>query len=72
MLCGHSVSESGLERIDFPSVYTGSRYVIYESQQPIAMHSNPDAKPGVAALLSLILPWAYPQYGTIHFGIVYQ
>jgi hypothetical protein len=26
----------------------------------------------VDAQLMLILPRAYPQYGTIHFGIVYQ
>jgi len=73
MLCWRSVSESGREQIDFSFTYNGSLYVIYASLRPIATQSNHDTKPNIVdAPLTLILPRAYPQYGTIHFGIIYQ
>jgi hypothetical protein len=72
MLCWRWVSESGRERMEFSDAYKGSLYVVYESLRPIAMQSNQDAKPIIVdPPLILILPRAYPQYGNIHFGIVY-
>jgi hypothetical protein len=73
MLCYRSVSESGSELIDISFAYEGILYVIHESRQPIAMQMNHDAKPNIIDTpLMLILPQAFPQYGTIHFGIVYS
>jgi len=63
----------GRERIDLSIAYKGSLYVIYESLRPIAIQSNHDAKPNIVdPPLMFILPQAYPQHETIHFGIVYQ
>jgi hypothetical protein len=63
----------GREQIEFTFAYKGSVYVINESLRPIAMQSNDDATPNIAdAPLTLILPWAYSQYGTVQFRIVYQ
>jgi len=43
-----------------------SQYFIYEWPQQIATQITNDARPTVvAALLTIILPWAYPQYGII-------
>jgi len=73
MLCWRSVSESGWERILSSFANKISLYGIYECLRPIAKQSNHDAKPNIVdALLMLILAQVYPQYGTIHFGIVYQ
>jgi hypothetical protein len=59
--------------MDFSFASNGSQYVIYGSLRPIAMQSNDDAKPNIVeAPLTVILQRAYLQYGTIHFGIVYQ
>jgi hypothetical protein len=58
--------------MDFSFASNGSQFVIYGSLQPIAMQSNDGAKPNIVeALLTVILPRAYLQYGTIHFGLVY-
>jgi hypothetical protein len=72
-LCGHSVSDSGREHIDFAFANTASLYIIYASLRPISMQRNHDGKPNIVdAPLTFILPHAYLQYGTIHFGRVYQ
>jgi hypothetical protein len=63
----------GRERINFSFAYIGSLNIVYESLGRIAMQINHDAKPNIMDTpLSLILPRAYPQYGTVHFDIVYQ
>jgi hypothetical protein len=71
--CWHSLEESGRERIDFSFADTGSLYVIFESLWSIAMQSNHDAKPNIVdTSFTFISPRVYPQYGTIHFGVLYE
>ena len=73
MLDWRSVSESGGECFAVSCGYQGMLYVVYESLRPIAMQSNDEAKPNIFdALLTLILPRAYPQCGTLHICIIYE
>ena len=53
--------------------YEASQYPIYEWSQPIAKQITNDARPTIVdAPLTLILPWAYPQFVIIYFGIIYH
>ena len=53
--------------------YEASQYPIYEWSQPIAKQITNDARPKIIdAPLTLILPWAYPQFVIIYFGIIYH
>jgi len=73
MLRRHSLSEWGTEREACSFAYKASQYCIYKWSQPIAKQITNDARPKiVSAQLTLILPWAYPQYVTIYFDVIYH
>ena len=59
----HSISESGREGEARSFTYKASQYHIYEWSQLIAKQITNDTRPNIVdAPLTLILPWAYPQY----------
>jgi hypothetical protein len=62
-----------MENIDISIAYQGSLYVVYAPLRLIAVQTYHDAKENiVVAPLTIILPWTYLQYGSIHFRIIYQ
>jgi len=68
-----STSEWGREREAPSFAYKASQYPIYEWTQPIAKQITNDARPKIVdAPSTLILPWAYPQYVIMYFGIIYH
>jgi len=63
MLCWCSFSDLGREHVTLSCAYTASRYLMYEWPQPIGTQITHDARPNIVyALLTLMLPWVYPQY----------
>jgi len=59
--------------VAFPFAYKVSQYLIYEWPQSIAMEVTNNPTPKIIGTpLMLILPWMYPQYVIIQFGIVYH
>jgi len=72
-LCQLSFLEWGREGVVPSSPYSANKCRIYEWPQSITMHINNDLRPKIDdASLTLILPWAYPQYVIIYFGIEYH
>ena len=68
-----SISEWGREREACSCAYKASQDGIYEWSQPIAKQITNDARPKIVdSQLTLILPWTYPQYVIIYFGIIYH
>jgi len=68
-----SISEWGKERQARSFAYRAGQYFIYEWSQPIAKQITNDAGPRIVdPPLTLILPWVFPQYVIIYFGIVYH
>jgi len=72
-LCWPAFSDWARERVALAFAYTARQYRIYEWPQPIATQFTNDAGPKICeARLTLILPWGYPKYVMIEFGIVYH
>jgi len=72
-LCWHSISEWGRDRETRSFAYKARQSCISEYSQPIAMPITNDARPKIIdAPLTLILPWAYPQYIINQFGLIYH
>jgi len=68
-----SISEWGRECEVRSFAYKASQYRIYEWSEPFAKQITNDARPKIVdAPLTLILPWAYPQYGMIYCGVIYH
>jgi len=62
----HSISDWGRERVARSFAYGAGQYRISEWSQPIAIQITNDPRPTILdALLTLILPWAYPPYDII-------
>jgi len=62
-----------MDRVALSFANRGSQYRIYAWLQPIATQITNDGRPKIVdAPLALILPWAYPQYVIILFGIAYH
>jgi len=73
MLYGRSISERGREREAYYFAYKASEYLIDQYSEPIATQINNDARlKTVDSPLTLILPWAYPQYLIIQCGLIYH
>jgi len=70
-LCWRSLSKWGRECVAFSFAYIASQYLINEWPQPIAPQITHDARLRIVdAASTLILPWTYPPYVIIYFGIV--
>jgi len=68
-----SFPEWGRECVALSFAYKAIQYRIVEWPRLIATWITNDARPNIFdAPLMLILPWAYPQYVIIWFGIVYH
>jgi len=69
----HSTSEWGRQHEARSFAYWASQYRNYEWSQPFAKQITNGARPKIVdAPLTLILPWAYPQYVIIYFGVIYH
>jgi hypothetical protein len=68
-----SFSSLGRERFTVAFAYKGSENCVYGYLQPIAHNITQDTWPRVVdAPLTLILPWVYPQYPIIWFGVFHH
>jgi len=68
-----SISEFGTEHEACCFADKASQYRIYQLSQPFAKQITNDARPKfVDTQLTLISPWAYPQYVMIYFAIIYH
>jgi len=71
--CWRSFSEWGKERVALSFPYKASQYFIDEWLQQIATQITNDVRTKIIdAPWTLILPWVYPPYVIIYFGIVYD
>jgi len=72
-LCWRSISEWGREHEARSLAYKTSQYRMDEWSQPIDKQITNDARPKIVdTQLTLILPWAYPQFVIIYYGVIYH
>jgi len=69
----NSISEWGRECEARSFADEASQYRSYEWSQPIAKQITTDARPNIIdTMFTLILPWVYPQYIIMYFGVIYH